>query len=63
VEDLPLVALVDEEGSYTLGSNDPDDRAVLAYVIAAMTHDNPAAQRVYRLRRSGRLPSTTKGRR
>jgi hypothetical protein len=71
----PLVALVDEEGSYTLGSDDPDDRAVLAYVVAVMTHDNPttavatelgtnpnaAAQRVYRLRRSGRLPSTTKG--
>jgi hypothetical protein len=71
----PLVALVDEEGNYTLGSEDPDDRAVLAYAVAVMTHDNPttavatelgtnpnaAAQRVYRLRRAGRLPSTTKG--
>jgi hypothetical protein len=71
----PYVSVIaDDEGGLTLGSQDPDERAVLAYVIAQLVGDNPtqsvatelgvsanaAAQRVWRLRQAGRLPAVPK---
>lgn len=66
----PYITRMDPDGSFTIGSADPDDRAVLAYVEALLIGDHPtqavaaelgvkpnaAAQRVFRLRRAGRLP-------
>ena len=72
----PQVALVDEDGAYVTGSQDPDDKAVVEYLIAQMVSGNPttavaealgvnpnaAAQRVHRLRKVGRLPAAKRGR-
>ena len=57
-----------------LDPTDSDERAIVAYITAQLTGDNPttavaaelgvkpnaAAQRVYRLRRDGRLPTVSK---
>ena len=72
----PLVVLVSDDGGFTLGGQDPDERAVLAYITAQLVNDNPtqavadelgvnanaAGQRVFRLRKAGRLPASKKGR-
>ncbi len=66
----PVVSVVADDGSLTFGPTDPDERARLAYFIAQLVGENPtqavaaelgvssnaAAQRVFRLRRDGRLP-------
>ena len=72
----PYVSVITEdEWGLTIGSQDPDERAVVAYVIAQLVSANPtqavadelginpnaAGQRVYRLRRAGRLPASTRG--
>lgn len=69
----PQVLLVSDDGGYTIDSQDPDERAIVAYVTAQLVNDNPtqavaaelginanaAGQRVFRLRRAGRLPAST----
>lgn len=67
-----LVLLV-KDGGYSLDPSDFDERAIAAYVTAQLIGEHPtsavaaelgvkpnaAGQRVYRLRRAGRLPAVT----
>lgn len=71
----PLVTVLADDGSFTIGGGDPDERAVAAYVTAQLVRDNPtqavaaelginanaAGQRVFRLRKAGRLPASKRG--
>jgi hypothetical protein len=71
---LAHVVLFVKDGGFSIDPQDFDERAVAAYVRAQLVADNPttavaeelgvtpnaAAQRVYRLRRAGRLPAVPK---
>jgi hypothetical protein len=71
----PLVMVLGPDDGFTIDGDDPDERAIAAYVTAQLVRDNPtqavaaelginanaAGQRVFRLRRAGRLPASKRG--